>query len=126
MPFQNQHHHHQPFRIFQIHDTNTHELVLSWPPAYVAPTANDSATSHESFVRLTFDLVQIITLRMMEKKLSDIDSKNMVCAHHSHSSSTVLMDSYGTCEVERIVITYGSLTFSTFQVTPSSDATVAR
>lgn len=67
-------------------------------------------------------LVTELTKNEMDKRIEyPLLKNNTACTHHSHSNSTAMLDPFGLCQIERIIITYGSLTFSSFQITPILD-----
>ncbi|KAI9260026.1 hypothetical protein EDC94DRAFT_611511 [Helicostylum pulchrum] len=93
-----------PIRIFQIYDTQTKQLIISWPGCL-----DDTITK----------LATLLTEKEMDKRMEyPLLKTDTACTHHSHSSSHQILDPFGLCQIERIIITYGSLTFSSFQFTP--------
>jgi len=95
----------EPLRLFQIYDTQCQQLLISWP----------NTTAMETVM----DLTRSITLKEMDRRLQypQLKSSAAACTHHSHSRSNMLLESNKMCQVERIIITYGNLTFTCFQIT---------
>jgi hypothetical protein len=107
-----------PVRIFQIYDTHTKQLLISWPTSDSNGLYYNSPALEEGI----FELVNNITVREMDRRVQSPQLKaDAACTHHTHSNSTAVLKSYGLCQVERIIITYGSLTFSSFQITMVKD-----
>ncbi|KAG1120615.1 hypothetical protein G6F42_012706 [Rhizopus arrhizus] len=95
----------EPLRLFQIYDTQCQQLLISWP----------NTTVTESLM----DLTSSITLKEMDRRLQypQLRSDAAACTHHSHSKSNMMLESNKLCQIERIIITYGNLTFTCFQIT---------
>lgn len=95
----------EPLRLFQIYDTQCQQLLISWP----------STTTTQNVI----DLSSSITLREMDRRLQypQLKSDAAACTHHSHSKSNMILESNRLCQIERIIITYGNLTFASFQIT---------
>ncbi|KAI7897980.1 uncharacterized protein BX663DRAFT_526664 [Cokeromyces recurvatus] len=77
-------------------------------------------------IKFLLDLTNTFTLQEIERKIAYTTNFSTsltgvtayaTCTHHTHSTSTVMTEPFGLCEVERIIIIYGSLTFSLFQIT---------
>lgn len=100
------------YRIFQIYDTKTKKLIISWPT-----TTN---ASNNLFIKNGTELANMITIREIDQHLLNNTQQQATaaCTHHCHSNSNLIIEPYGLCRVERIIITYGNLTFSSFQLTP--------
>lgn len=99
-----------PMRIFQIYNTETKDLIISWPNK-----SDDVA----------IELATTFTRQEMDKRVEHpLLKTDTACTHHSHSNSTHPVNPYGTCQLERIIITYGSLTFSSFQITPVIESSI--
>lgn len=105
-----------PFRIFQIHDTKTKQLIISWPACL--NTLDDNI---QNATQLATTLTRLEMEKRVEHPLLKTDT---ACTHHSNSNSTSMLKPYGMCQIERIIITYGSLTFSSFQITPVIDNSI--
>lgn len=95
----------EPLRLFQIYDTQCQQLLISWP--------NTTVTEN------LMDLTSSITLKEMDRRLQypQLRSDAAACTHHSHSKSSMMLESNKLCQIERIIITYGNLTFTCFQIT---------
>jgi hypothetical protein len=107
-----------PFRIFQIYDTHTKQLLISWPNS----DSNVLYYSGPVFMEGLFELVNNITVREMDRRVQNPQLKSdAACTLHTHSNSTTVLKPYGLVQVERIIITYGSLTFGSFQITIVKD-----
>ncbi|GAN03404.1 hypothetical protein MAM1_0040d02857 [Mucor ambiguus] len=94
----------EPLRLFQIYDTQCQQLLISWPNTAVTESV--------------MDLTSSITLKEMDRRLEhpQLKSDAAACTHHSHSRSNMLLESNKMCQIERIIITYGNLTFTCFQI----------
>ncbi|KAI9480707.1 MAG: hypothetical protein EXX96DRAFT_563840 [Benjaminiella poitrasii] len=70
------------------------------------------------------DLVNTLTAQEIDKRTAQSNpslpgiASYAACIHHTHSTSTVMIEPFGLCQVEKIIIVYGNLTFSSFQITP--------
>ncbi|KAI8073667.1 hypothetical protein BDF21DRAFT_423988 [Thamnidium elegans] len=96
-----------PIRIFQLYYTQTKQLIISWPGCL-----DDTITQ-------ALKLATLLTEKEMDKRIQyPLLKTDTACTHHSHSNSHQMLEPFGLCQIERIIITYGSLTFSSFQFTP--------
>lgn len=111
------------FRIFQIHDTSSKQLLISCPSCLYTLDEFDSNAERIRFIESASDLANRSTVREMNKNVEHPHLKLGIaaCTHHSYSNSTTILEPYGLCQIESIIIIYGSLTFSTYQVTPIID-----
>ncbi|KAI8884988.1 GATA-domain-containing protein [Backusella circina FSU 941] len=116
LPIQNQ----NPFYIFQIYNTNSQKVVVSWPPLHSINPPNkayqqEQQSRSEDFAQLVLSMTQDL-VRNELKKSSRTSRSNVICMHHSNASSTAIIEPYGLYDIERIVICYGNITFGLFQV----------
>ncbi|CEP09157.1 hypothetical protein [Parasitella parasitica] len=95
----------EPLRLFQIYHTQCQQLLISGPKTPATKSV--------------IDLTSSITLKEMDRRLQhpQLKSDAAACTHHSHSKSNMMLESNKLCQIERIIITYGNLTFSCFQIT---------
>lgn len=106
----------EPLRIFEIYDTQTRQLIISCPSCIYTIIIDDET---KLLVKSATELAHKLTLREMDKQQQQIPLKEgTTCTHHSHSTSTAMLEPHGLCRIEKIIITYGNLTFSTYQITP--------
>lgn len=101
-------------RIFQIMETETKKVLVTWPPA----TDKSRDAIQLSDVCLSQMLVDLI-----EKKAQrSIDPKQLhpyeyaTCVHQAQVYSQLVHESGQTKKVESIVVQYGSVTFGSFDV----------
>lgn len=107
-----------PLRIFEIYDTQSRQLIISCPSCLYTTHVDEDTTL---LIQSATELAQTITLREMDKRTQQQQQPKQArttCTHYSHSNTTAMLPPHGLCRVETIIITYGSLTFSTYQITP--------
>jgi hypothetical protein len=101
-------------RIFQIMETETKKVLVTWPPA----TDKSRDAIQLSDVCLSQMLVDLIDKKVQR----NIDPKqlhpyeNATCVHQAQVYSQVVHESGQPKKVESIVVQYGSVTFGSFDV----------
>lgn len=110
-----------PLRIFEIYDTQSRQLIISCPSCLYTTNHLDEDTT--LLIQSATELAHTITLREMDKRTQQQQqpkeqARITTCTHYSHSNTTAILQPHGLCRIETIIITYGSLTFSTYQITP--------
>lgn len=116
-----------PVRIFQIYNTHTKQLLISWPNSDNSMLYYNYNPAQEKFMSSAFALVNNITIQEMDRRVQNPQLKSdAACTHHTHSNSTAVLEPHGVCQVERIIITYGSLTFGSFQIAMVKDQRLIR
>ena len=107
-----------PLRIFEIYETSSQELIISCPNCLSLSTID---TKRKEFIASASSLANRLTIEEIEKRLkypkTEVDA---ACTHHSHSKTTAIIEPFGLCRIEAIVITYSSLTFSIYLITPTT------
>ncbi|CAO3661567.1 unnamed protein product [Rhizopus stolonifer] len=108
-------------RPFQIYD-NSNQLLASWP----------HALNHDLLFQNQKDIHHPLYPKDVRKRfienasgaaLSEIKnghrSSRFGCSYHTYSNSTATtLEPYGLCDVEKIIIHFGSIRFLSFQITP--------
>lgn len=126
-----------PIRLFQIHNAETRQLLVSWPSnicdEHKNPINNDSEAiwaraSYEQTMEQLSKLAREVTndtllQRNDEQKTDSGQYKNdapqiesdIACARH-HQSTSIISMLGGLYRLERIVIPYGSIVFGAFHI----------
>ncbi|KAI8098541.1 uncharacterized protein BX664DRAFT_318994 [Halteromyces radiatus] len=115
-------------RVFQIYDQATKQRLLSWPPSDVHFNVDDPylSAASESTTLTTTKPSQL----QQEKEHINTSSCMQLTHSHSrllHSTSSFNSHTSSDCRLERIVISYGSILFCSFQIDfsePSSSSTI--
>lgn len=115
-----------PFRLFQIHNAETRQLLVSWPSsAYYNNTQVFHQNPYEQTIEELSKLAREVThdVLLQRSDLQKADSKNDVlqiendiaCTRH-HQSTSIVSILGGLYRLERIVIPYGNIVFGAFHI----------
>ncbi|CEG73638.1 Putative GATA-binding transcription factor [Rhizopus microsporus] len=115
------------FRVFQIYDNSTHQLLASWPlpldhskSIIQTPDKIHHPLYSQEVQRQFIEDVSRLTQKMTIKEINSghLLQPRLGCSQHIFSNSTVTLDPLGLCDVESITIYFGPIVFATFQITP--------
>ncbi|CAG8438606.1 9716_t:CDS:2 [Diversispora eburnea] len=99
----------EPNRIFQILDTNSKDLLFTWPDPTIPGSHKvlDVSYNKEDFSRL-----------LLEDNITN-------CLQSVHDKRVLLLKSGKYSQVESVIIPYGDIIFACFQILPSSSSVVS-
>ncbi|RCH89941.1 hypothetical protein CU097_011741, partial [Rhizopus azygosporus] len=115
------------FRIFQVYDSSTYQLLASWPllldhlkRIIQTPDMVHHPLYSQEAQRQFIEDVSRLTQTMIMKEINSghLSQPRLGCCQHIYSNSTVTLDPLGLCDVESIIIYFGPIVFATFQITP--------
>ncbi|KAG1343249.1 hypothetical protein G6F62_004849 [Rhizopus arrhizus] len=105
-------------RVFQIYDIKSNQILLSWP-LYSSISEDVHHPLYPAETRRGFiESIRKIALSDLNSSQSS-SSSTLGCSQHVYSSSTVTLMPYGLCHVEKVIIYYGPIVFTSFQITPT-------
>ncbi|GAB5586274.1 hypothetical protein Unana1_01174 [Umbelopsis nana] len=101
-------------RIFQIMETETKNVLVTWPPA-TDPCRESIQLSDATLSQLLVELIDKKALRHVDPKHLH-PYENATCVHQAQVHRRVLLEYGPPKNVESIVVQYGSITFGSFDV----------